>query len=87
MTQLRIARPQCIGSHQPASPSDLLPFNRNDLAYCCDCGAVVSVWLSDGQWHRRGHEAGINMDEPELAAMIWAGVRGGAISLDYDPRQ
>ena len=87
MSELRIASPQCIGSGQPALPIDLLLLHGYDSARCSDCHAKVAVWFANGQGTRRAHAVGIDTDEPELAAMVRAGVRGGAISLDYDPRQ
>jgi hypothetical protein len=86
MSELRIASPQCIGSGQPALPIDLLLLHGYDSARCSDCHAKVAVWFANGQWTRRAHAVGIDTDELELAAMLRAGVRGGAISLDYDPR-
>ena len=86
MSESTIANPQCIGSGQPALPSDLLPLQGYDSARCSDCRAKVAVWFANGQRIRRAHAVGIDTDEPELAAMVRAGVRGSAISLDYDPR-
>ena len=85
MSELRIASPQCIGSGQPALPCDLLPLQGHDRARCSDCHAKVAVWFADGQWTRGVHAVGIDADEPELAAMVRAGVRGAVINLDYDP--
>jgi hypothetical protein len=86
VSDLRIAGSQCIGSGQPALPSDLLPLQGCDSVRCGDCRAKVAVWFANGQWTRRAHAVGIDTDELELAAMVRAGVRGGAISLDYGPR-
>jgi len=76
---------ECVGSSKPALPSELLHLELNDLARCRDCGATVAVWLTDGQWIRRDHEAGVDTDEPELAAMVRDSLGGAAISCDDDP--
>jgi hypothetical protein len=79
-------RNECIGSGKPALPCDLLPLEAYDRARCSDCYAKVPVWFADMEWIRSGHEAGVDTKEEETAAMVRAGVRAAAISLDYDPR-
>jgi len=79
--EMRNSNAECPGSFTAASQSDL---RTQDRAFCPECGRVVSVWFEDGKWHRRGHKVGAGMDQDELA-QIGAGVRGAAISPDYDP--
>jgi hypothetical protein len=43
------------------------------------------VWLTDGQWIGCDHEAGVDTDEPELAAMVRDSVGGSAISFEDNP--
>jgi hypothetical protein len=78
-------RNECIGSGKAALPSDLLPLETYSRARCSDCHAKVAVWFANKQWTRRGHEVGVDTDENEMAAMVRAGARAAAISLDYDP--
>ncbi len=78
-------RLQCPGSHL-ALPSDrVFSGAKGDNAVCSYCHAKVAVWFANEQWTQRAHLSGIDTDEPELAVMVRTGVRGGAISLGYDP--